>query len=417
MCFNTVNSQLQRKNQVSVRRRKLFFTTSAASLLTDSTMLSSATCCSEHNENSKNLAVALSDPAISDNETNDIDDNVDAFTKGDYTGNEAELSPVNDLKLNEMDIDKETDTVDALIVESISMRTRFMIFCVLLLCYFHCGAQSGLFLVIPFYVYSTPEHGWIVADLSIIFFVFNIGGLVAVQICGISGCAKTEKNRNRIIMIGHCSQFAMGIVGSVIMSSVLGFNMGAFFVGAFLGGFSTDSTIIEWYGPLISDCDEVQALLLGCIGKVFLIAGIVNSFLLPAIYQHFGFGPFCGTLIALEFLALITLFVLWFMIHQNSVSTASGNAVTGKSPVELQEVRDDSEDEVDTEPANPPNIQLKDSDSATATLKLPAAGVKPKMMTIESGIAREGVHGLYLLISALISAQTVYRLFVHFVVG
>ena len=268
-----------------------------------------------------------------------------------------------------------------------------MMFCVLMLCYFHCGAQSGLYLVIPYYVASTPEHGWTVSDLSIIFGVFNIGGIVAAQICMLSGCAKTEKNRDRILMIGHCSQFAMGIVGSMIMSGILGFNMGAFFVGAFFGGFSTDCTIIESYGTLISDSDEVQSRLLGSIGKVFLIAGIVNSFLLPAIYQHFGFGPFCGALIALEGLALITLFILWFMIHQNnttSMSTAAGNAVTNKSTKTLEEVRDDSDDEEESQSATPFFVPLKDAVAGVEieTDQMPTASMpskKPRLDTIESG--------------------------------
>ena len=221
------------------------------------------------------FSVALKDPVISDSESDHTDNDHDDVMNGNTAHNDLKSKETNTDK--DTNADKDTDTLDALIVESITMRARFMIFCVLLLCYFHCGAQSGLYLVIPYYVASTPEHGWTVSDLSIIFGVFNIGGIVAAQICMISGFAKTMKNRDRILLIGHCSQFAMGIVGAVIMSSVLGFKMWAFFVGAFLGGFSTDCTIIESYGALISDCEEVQSRLLGSIGKVFLVAGIVNS--------------------------------------------------------------------------------------------------------------------------------------------
>ena len=208
-------------------------------------------------------------------------------------------------------IKKDMDTVSELMAETICTKTRIMLFCVQSLCYFHCGAQSGVYLVIPYYVASTPEHGWTVSDLSIIFGVFNIGGIVAAQICMIAG--SSMKNRDRILLIGHCSQFIAGIIGFVIMSSVFGFNMVMFFVGSFLGGFSTDCTTIESYGALISDREEVQSSLLGSIGKVFLVAGILNSFLLPAIYEQLGFSSFCAALCVLELLALCTLALLWYL--------------------------------------------------------------------------------------------------------
>ena len=326
------------------------------------------------------FCVALKEPVASDNDGNDTMDEGNVIN-GEDADNEAESVSIDGMEINLDEIQKAID--QETMQNSISLRTRFMMFCVLMLCYFHCGAQSGLYLVIPYYVASTPEHGWTVSDLSIIFGVFNIGGIVAAQICMLSGCAKTEKNRDRILMIGHCSQFAMGIVGSMIMSGILGFNMGAFFVGAFFGGFSTDCTIIESYGTLISDSDEVQSRLLGSIGKVFLIAGIVNSFLLPAIYQHFGFGPFCGALCALEGLALLTLFILWIMIHQNTPNDNDEND-------EKQQKRSIDED---SRQSNSPSLSLlaHDGDAGADTgspLTEIAIGTiaafPPKMDTIDS---------------------------------
>merc|ERR1719474_2405162 len=64
------------------------------------------------------------------------------------------------------------------LTDSIPIKTRVMMVCVQSLCYFHCSAQSGVYLVIPYYVQSTPHHGWEGYHLSVIFALFNIGGLL-----------------------------------------------------------------------------------------------------------------------------------------------------------------------------------------------------------------------------------------------
>ena len=188
--------------------------------------------------------------------------------------------------------------------------------CIQSLIYFHRVPIACIFLVIPFYVASTPEHGWTVSNLSIIFALFFIGGIVASQICMVAELSAT--NRNTILFIGHLSQFVLGIVGFMMMSSVFGFNLFMFYVASFLVGFSSDFTTIEPYGALISDDESVQLKVLGSIGKMLLFAGVVNAFLLTAIYDNFGFLIFCVALCILYVLAIVTLCILWsFILRRN----------------------------------------------------------------------------------------------------
>lgn len=174
----------------------------------------------------------------------------------------------------------------------------------------------GVYLVIPFYVTSTPENGWTVTDLSIIFGIVNFGALIASQMFMIAQCSLAH--RNTILFICHLMQFVMGFIGVVLMSSVVTFNLTLFCLGAFMVGFSTDITTIEAYGPLISDYEEFQMLILGAIGKVGFITAIIASFALPAIYESFGFDAFCGTLSALQLLAIVVLCSLWSLMMNAS---------------------------------------------------------------------------------------------------
>jgi len=321
------------------------------------------------------FSVALKEPAASGDEEETNKDTEVVYRKS--LGAETNPNPASSSQIDTEDRNKEEDTVDALMVEALSFRERLQIFLVQSLCYFHCGAQSGIYLVIPYYVASTPEHGWTVSDLSIIFAVFNVGGIVAAQISMLAG---SGPHSERILSIGHCSQFVMGIVGFVIMSSIMGFNLPLFYVGAFLGGFSTDCTTIESYGALISDREEVQSRLLGSIGKVFLIAGILNSFLLPAIYESAGFLAFCFACCALNLIALCALALLWVLILKDRPNAAGkGNTVDGK-----EEVRDDSV-ESDSPSLQPICGPTEDAEAAS----MPAAGVKPKMDTIDSTCGME----------------------------
>lgn len=192
---------------------------------------------------------------------------------------------------------------------------RVMSVCVQLLTYFHISAVNGAGLVIPYYVLSTPENGWTVSDLSIIFATFNIGGIVASQICMVAECAKTH--RNFVLSILHLLAFVFGFIGFLLMSSIFGFNMPLFYFGAFLSGISKDTTTIQSYGPLVSRTDGAKKALMAKVGKVIISAGIINSFLLPAVYENAGFQLFCGVMCIYQIMAIIALCTLWHFIRKN----------------------------------------------------------------------------------------------------
>ena len=111
------------------------------------------------------------------------------------------------------------------------------------------------------------------------------------------------------------------------MSSLFGFNMPMFYVGAFLSGCGQDVTTVQSYASWISDDDEVQKRLLSNIGKVILFEGVLNSFLLPPIYEIAGFQVFCGSMCLLQVLAIITLCILWYHIaHRDGAADAQEGA-------------------------------------------------------------------------------------------
>ena len=126
---------------------------------------------------------------------------------------------------------------------SIPRQTLFALICSQILTFCHMSAFNGSYLIIPFYLVSTPENGWTVSDLSIIFTANNIGQIVASQICMVAECSKSH--RNAILFIGHLMQFVMGIIGFTIMSSFFGFNLTLFCIAAFLLGLCADITTMQ----------------------------------------------------------------------------------------------------------------------------------------------------------------------------
>ena len=198
---------------------------------------------------------------------------------------------------------------------TVAKQINLMLFCVQFISFIHRCSACAAGLVIPYYVLSTPEHGWTVSDLSVIFALLNVGGITASQICMVAG--KFPKRGNTILFMGHCLQFTMGFVGYVIMSSFFGFNKPLFYLGAFLNGFCKDHTTIQAYGPLVSDNEETQKRMLAKICRVVIGSGIINSFLLPALYANAGFQAFCAVISVLSLVALAFLFVMWSLIVRN----------------------------------------------------------------------------------------------------
>ena len=207
-------------------------------------------------------------------------------------------------------------TVGSVGAQENTLRTKVHLTCVLTLTFFHFIACYAVWIVIPYHVLSTPENGWTISDLSIIFVTFNLGSIAASQICGLA--ESSTKWMNTIIFVGHLTQFISGIIGFVIMSSIFGFNKSLFFFGAFLAGICNEYTITQSYGRLISTDDKIQKQLLSSIANIAIVAAIVNSFLLLAIYEQAGFQIFCGSVCAMEAFAILVLLVLWHGIAGQS---------------------------------------------------------------------------------------------------
>lgn len=203
--------------------------------------------------------------------------------------------------------------------KKISTDQRIMFLCVLLLTNFHLVQCWGIYLVIPYHILATPEKGWTVSDLSIIFAAVNIGGIVASQICLVAEIF--QKHRDCVLFSLHLLTFVSGILGFVFMSGILGFDVHLFYFGAFLCGICHDITTVQSYGPRISTSDEIQKDLLAKIGQMVIISGIISSFLLPAIYENAGFMIFCAVICGSEAVAvLIFCILIWNLVgpkHQH----------------------------------------------------------------------------------------------------
>ena len=196
--------------------------------------------------------------------------------------------------------------------------------CVQFLIFSQLSSLISMYLVIPFYVASTPEHGWTVTNLSIIFGIYNFGAILSSQICMIAQCSPSR--RNTILFMGHLMQFVMGIIGFLTMSSFFGFNLPLFYAAAFMVGLNANITVIEAYGPLISDNVEFQKMVLGSIGKAGLCASILQSFTLTTIYERMGFQMFCGAMTSLLALGVVVLCILWSLIKRTTEGTKQETA-------------------------------------------------------------------------------------------
>lgn len=217
-----------------------------------------------------------------------------------------DVSVVSTVDLHESDIDQESAIYQMTTPMRICLiSAQYLIFAQLM-------GIWGLYLVIPFYVHSTPENGWTFTNLAIVFGLANAGAIVAAQIPMFAECFTDY--RNITMFIGHLMQFIIGAIGIALMSPVRGFNLSQFYAGAFMVGFSSDITMIRAYGPLISDDEEFQMRTLRSLKTMGLTSCILCAVVLPVIYERAGFQAFCGTICAVYTLAVILVCTLWFQI-------------------------------------------------------------------------------------------------------
>ena len=197
------------------------------------------------------------------------------------------------------------------------LETGLMSIFVLVLTFSHLSTMWGFYLTIPYYVLSTPEYGWTVSELSFIFPCFLFGAIIATQISMVAECS------HKMFFILHLMTFVAGTVGAVIMSSIFDlhflnseYDLYFFYFGAFLCGICGEDSTIQAYATLISDDEKIQKSLVARIGSMFIGTAIIDSFMLPAVYEMFGFRMFCGVLVAMDLMAVVIMCLLWSILFQ-----------------------------------------------------------------------------------------------------
>eukprot|EP01084_Bolivina_argentea_P079374 143993_1 len=183
---------------------------------------------------------------------------------------------------------------------------------------------NALYSIVPFYVVSTPEHGWKATDLALIFSISNVGSIVGSQILLILLQLFPKKSRTSLF-ICHLSQFIAAIVAFVIVcDTFVQFNYYLFIFAGFLIGYTGDLTIIQSYVAEI----EHSSNLMNNISQILLFSIIVDQLLLPTIYDKFGFNILCIVLLGLLTGSFFIYFHLWIKIK-----ALTGDETTTVEPV------------------------------------------------------------------------------------
>ena len=199
-------------------------------------------------------------------------------------------------------------------IQPSNAKQRIVVICNCILLGVQFMTTVAFYLVVPYYVLDTPDHGWTSTDLAVIFSTFNVGVLVGSQSRSIAAiCTQNERAR---LFIGHLSQIIAGIIGWIAVSSIFGFNYPTFVFGCFLLGFNTNCTIVFWYKGIISNGNQQIALsIMKVTGKLIIILNIVFALILPLIFDTFGFFIFCIVLFCVQCIGLLVLLYEWKQIN------------------------------------------------------------------------------------------------------
>ena len=88
---------------------------------------------------------------------------------------------------------------------------RIMVLCNCLLVSIHRITVSSFYLVIPYYVLSTPQNGWTSHDLAVIFGLFCAGNIVGSQSTSITSLVISNSSIG--LFIAHSLELTSGIIG------------------------------------------------------------------------------------------------------------------------------------------------------------------------------------------------------------
>lgn len=176
-----------------------------------------------------------------------------------------------------------------------------------LLSYLHPILAYGIYLVVPYYVLSTPNLGWNVNDLGFIFSSIALGEIVGSQTVPLAAVLDS----NLALFIGHFIQLLSAFIGYFLMSGIITHNYWIFVTGMFCVGFSYATSCVQAYSTEIAQGDEILELrLMSNMGQWYIAACLTSAFVLPPIYQYLGFDSYCLFNMVLAVIAVCALFTI-----------------------------------------------------------------------------------------------------------
>eukprot|EP01083_Nonionella_stella_P102654 292176_1 len=220
----------------------------------------------------------------------------------------------NDEHVQEEQASEDTDASDKVLIAYAMWLTYIQRMCL-----------NALYSIFPFYILSTPQHGWSATDFSLIFTVSNVGSIVGSQIMVMLSYMITNSDHlSKALFIGHLSQFIAAILAFfIICDAFVSYNYVLFVISAFLIGYVGDITLMQSYATYYNSAETLMQR----IGQIIIMSLIIDQFLLPAIYDGLGFNALCIFIICVLVFSIFILIILRYKLKQRK-DTGAENEVT-----------------------------------------------------------------------------------------
>eukprot|EP01083_Nonionella_stella_P249280 862189_1 len=101
-----------------------------------------------------------------------------------------------------------------------------------MIAFLHPICSYSVYLVMPYYVLSTPEKGWSASDLGLFFSAISVGEIAGSQVVPLAAMLDS----NTALFVGHFLQILGAFIGYFFMSELASFNVWLFASGMFLLG-------------------------------------------------------------------------------------------------------------------------------------------------------------------------------------
>ena len=174
-------------------------------------------------------------------------------------------------------------------------RRSIMSFCAKAIVFLTPISICSVYMVLPYYVISTPERGWGPTDFALFFSAASVGETVGSQTVPLAAVLDS----NNALFIGHSIQILLPFLGvlSMSLSSSFFFHKLVFAAAMFSLGYSNNLSVVQAYCTEIADGDEnFEVDLMSQFGQLNILSNLVSAFVLPAIYEQKGFRAYCATL-------------------------------------------------------------------------------------------------------------------------